>query len=344
MEDVYLQVTPVHADQREVLMEHYKRYELQSQVAGYIKSLQQYPDNTYSQEGLATSYVGLGDPNKAITILEERLKTGPPAVFPLVSLGMALLASGDNAQAEKQLRQATSMDEEYPLAWFGLGKALAAQKEPEPAREAFRRAVKLAPGLVDARLNLADLLIKQGHLDEASQECLAALDDSPEMANVYLKLAEISAKRQNYDDSLGYCKKARQIAPYTHPPKVLLAVYCSANGDQELGVRLLREAQVEEPKYPVTPLMLGQMAMAKQQWDDARQYFTAAASLPIPDNWPDSHKKRFLVLLHSQRFRLAQQLQDIDLARDALSQWVKSEPENAKLREKYDELRTSALK
>jgi tetratricopeptide (TPR) repeat protein len=255
---------------------------------------------------------------------------------------MALLAGGDSVRAEKQLRQATSMDSEYPLAWFGLGKALAAQKETEPASQAFRRAIELAPGLIDARLNLADLLLRQGHPEEAEKICSAALGDSPEMANIYLKLAEISAKRQNYDESLDYCQKARQFAPYTHPPKVLLAVYCSDNGDQELALRMLREAQVEEPNYPVTPLMLGQLATQHQQWDAARKYFTSAAALPLPDNWPESHKKRFLILLHSERFRLAQQLQDIDLARDALSQWVKYEPENAKLRAKYDELRASA--
>jgi tetratricopeptide (TPR) repeat protein len=161
------------------------------------------------------------------------------------------------------------------------------------------------------------------------------------MANIYLKLAEISAKRQKYDECLEYCQKARDLAPYTHPPKVLLAVFCNANGDQELALRFLREARSEEPNYPVTPLMLAQLVMQQQQWNAAREYFASAMVLPIPENWPESHKKRFLVLLHSSRFRLAQQLQDIDLARDALAQWVKYEPENAKLRAKYEELRTS---
>ncbi len=243
MEDVYLQVTPVHPEQREVLMENHKHYDLQSQIAGYIKSLEMYPDNTYSQEGLASAYVGLGDPSKAVDILQHRLQTGPLEVFPVVSLGMALLATGNSTQAEKELRQATTIDAKYPLAWLGLGKALAAEKENEQARQAFRQAVELAPVMVDARLNLADLLVKEGHFDEALKECIAAASDSPEMANVYLKLAEISAKQKNYDASLDYCKQARQFAPYTHPPKVLLAVYCSANGDHELALQMLRKAR-----------------------------------------------------------------------------------------------------
>ncbi len=67
MEDVYLQITPVHPEQREVLMEDYKRYEQRSQIAGYNKSLEMYPDNTFSQEGLASAYVGWAIPPKRST-------------------------------------------------------------------------------------------------------------------------------------------------------------------------------------------------------------------------------------------------------------------------------------
>jgi tetratricopeptide (TPR) repeat protein len=162
------------------------------------------------------------------------------------------------------------------------------------------------------------------------------------MANVYLKLAEISAKEKKYDEALNYCKQARQFAPYTHPPKVLLAVYCSANGDNDLAQQMLHEARTEEPNYPVTPLILGQLAARQQQWDAARENYTAAAALPIPESWPESHRKRFLILLNTERFRLAQQLQDINLARDALAQWVQAEPENTKLRAKYEELRANS--
>jgi tetratricopeptide (TPR) repeat protein len=338
MAEVYLQVTAVHADQREVLMENYKRYELQSQNIGHRKSLELYPDNSWSQEALATSYVGLGQPAQAIAILERRLKSGPKAVFPVVSLGMALLANGEPVRAEAQQRQAIAMDEKYPLAWFGLGQALAAQKKSEPAEQAYRRAVELAPGSVEAHLNLAGLLMQRGELEKAAEACSTALSDTPDMANIYLKLAEISAKRHRYDESLEFCNKVRQLAPYTHPPKVLLAVFCFANGDQERGLRLLRETREESPQHPMPALMLGQLARRQQQGVVARAYFTAAAVLPIPDNWPDSHKQRFLVLLHSERFQLAQQLQDMELARDSLSQWLKSDPQNRQLRKIFDDL------
>ncbi len=272
MADTYLQVTTVRADQREVLMEDYKKYDQRSQIVGFRKSLELDPSNTWSQEALATFYVGQGEPARAVSILEKRLDTGPVDVFPVVSLGMALLAVGDPVRAEVQLRKAASMDDKYPLAWLGLAKALVAQKKYDPAEEAFRKAGALAPGLLEAHLTLADLLIRKGKLDEAAQVCTAALSDSPDTASIYLKLGEISAKQLKYDESLEYCKKARETAPYTHPAKVLLAVFANTNGDTDRAVKLLLEARAESPQHPVAPLILGQLAMRKQQDPEAANF------------------------------------------------------------------------
>ncbi len=338
MADVYLQVTPVHVDQRAVLMEDYKQYELQSQIVGHRKTLELDPGNIWSQEALAACYIGSGKPGEAIAILEQRLNAGPESVSPVVSLGMAYQASGDAVRAEAQFRRALARDAKYPLAWFGLGQALAAQKQSESAEHAYRQAVLLSPGLLDAHINLADLLIARGQLDPAAVVCTSALGDSPKMAKIYLKLAEISAKRKHYDESLKYCGMAQQLAPYTHPPKVLLAVFCFANGDPQLGLKLLRDARAESPVHPMPALILGQFARQQQQWPAAREQFTAAASLPIPANWPASHRKRFLILLNSESFQLAQQLQDSEYARLSLAKWMQAEPENRKLQALYDAL------
>jgi hypothetical protein len=44
------------------------------------------------------------------------------------------------------------------------------------------------------------------------------------------------------------------------------------------------------------------------------------------------------VLLHSERLKLAQQLQDEKLAKSAASEWLKVEPENRRVRDTYDSL------
>jgi tetratricopeptide (TPR) repeat protein len=341
MADVYLQVTAVRPDQRAVLMEHYKHYDLASQITGYLRSLQLDPNNSLVQEALATCYVGNHQPHEAVSILEARLKTGPSEVFPVVSLGMALLSAGDASRAEAELRKALAIDDQYSLAWFGLGKALVAQNKTDAAEETFHRSLDLAPGLSNACLASADLLIRSGHLDDAKRACEAAVNANPDIPEVYLKLAEITARQRRYEESLGYCAEARRLAPYTHPPKVLLAVNCFQSGDLEKARTLLAEARVEFPEHPVPPLLLGQLARRENRSEAARKFFAEADSQPLPDNWPESHRQRFLVLLHSERLQLADSLQDIHLARDALSRWMQIDPTNAQLQRLNDQLRQS---
>jgi tetratricopeptide (TPR) repeat protein len=146
-----------------------------------------------------------------------------------------------------------------------------------------------------------------------------------------VKLGDISARQKKYDEALGYYQQARKSAPYTHPPKVLLAVASAGNGDIEKATSLLREARAESPDYPVPALILGQLASRQQDTDTARECLASAASLPLPDNWPESHKKRFMILLHTERFRLAQQLNDLELARNSLTQWLKYDPGNSQV-------------
>ncbi len=339
MADVYLQVTAVHPDQRAALLEQFKKYDVQSQIVGLRDGLAAYPNDPWLQEGLAACYMGLGKPRDAITILEQRLKTGPSAPFPLASLGMAFVANGDIMQADASERQALAMDKKYPLAWFGLGKALTAEKKAQEAAEAFTHAMELAPALLEARLGLADLLIRTGQLDDAARVCSAAISDSPDIAGVYTKLAEITAKQRGTTKAWVYCKQARRLAYASAESD--LAVYCYQNGDVKKATELLNEAHAESPDYPMTSLLLGQFARLGKQWEESRECLAEAAAAPIPENWPDSHRQRFLVLLQSERFQLAQQLKDAELAMDALSQWLKCDPENRELRKKYDEFRAS---
>ncbi len=103
-------------------------------------------------------------------------------------------------------------------------------------------------------------------------------------------------------------------------------------------MKLLLEAKAESPQHPVAPLILGQLAMRKQQYPEARQYFDIAAALPLPDTWPESHRHRFQVLLQSLRCQLADKTQDVELARDSLSKWIQYEPDNRKLQQMLDSL------
>jgi tetratricopeptide (TPR) repeat protein len=344
MQDVYLQVTAVHPDERAAFLEDFEHQENQSKLVGFGKTIDKYPADPWSREGLAASYLGLGKPQDAIRELEARMKLGPPEVHTVAILGMAYFAAADYARADQLESQAIGMDAKYPLAWLGLGKALGAEQKVDAAERAYGHAVELAPALVDAQLNRADILVQRGDLDEAAAACEAALKLAPEMPNALLKLAEIRTRQKRYDESMKLLEEAQQLAPYTHPPKVLQAVYMFQSGEKERASKLLAEAHDEQPTHPVPLLFLGQLARKDGDAASARRHLDEAASLPLPENWPSSHRKRFVVLLQTERFQLAQQIQDEGLARDALAAWIKVDPDNERLRRINEQLQSDAKK
>lgn len=338
MQDVYLQVTTVKPDERAALLEDFEDYDRRSQLTGFNKTLEMYTKDPWSREGLAACYMSLGKPIDAIRWLEDRLKLGTDPNFATVALAMACLATGDSQRAEKLARDAIARDTDYALAWLALGRALDAQNNSTEAAAAHRRAVELAPALTDARVALADNLAKQNKLDAAIAACEEAIQFSPDTANLYLKLAGVQSRQRRYDDALRNLETAQQLAPYTHPPKVLLAVFYNQNGDSSTAKKLLQESHAEAPEHPVPELFLGQLALRDKQLADARKLLDGAASRPIPTNWPQSHRKRFLVLLHTERFKLVQALEDKELARSAVAEWMKYDPDNQQLRQIYDSL------
>ena len=101
MADVYLQVTTANADERAAFMEDFEQFETRSQLVGFQKTLEMYPDDPWSREGLAACNVALGKPQEAIRLLEERIKLGGEPLYAMVSLGSAYLSSGNSARAEK---------------------------------------------------------------------------------------------------------------------------------------------------------------------------------------------------------------------------------------------------
>jgi tetratricopeptide (TPR) repeat protein len=341
MADIYLQATAVRPDQRAVLLEDFNERELHSQIAGFNKTLEMYPQDPWSREGLAACYLGLGNTGEAIRLLEERLAIGQFTAHALVALGMACQKAGDNARGEELCRQALSMDDAYPLAWLGLARSLDGQANTGDAEAAYRRAFELAPAFIDAHLGLADNLFKRNRLDEAATVTEVAISASPDNPQAHLKLAEIRARQKQFDDSLRELLAARELAPYTHPPKVLLAVYRFQNGELDRAKELLQQARAEMPDHPVPHLFLGQFALLAQQRDDARKHLAAADSSPLPDNWPASHKKRFQILLQTERLKLAQQLQDASLAHDAAAKWLEAEPESEQARKINEDLRAA---
>jgi tetratricopeptide (TPR) repeat protein len=84
-----------------------------------------------------------------------------------VALGRALVAQGEQANAEEQFQKAIAADPTNADAHLGLGELRLDQRKIPEAQEEFRKAIQASPGYAPAYSALAELLVAQGRAGEA---------------------------------------------------------------------------------------------------------------------------------------------------------------------------------
>ena len=65
--------------------------------------------------------------------------------------------------------------------------------------------------------------------------------------------------------------------------------------------QLLAEAIRENPRDPVPHCFLGQIARRNGNVQVAREELEQAAELPVPETWPASHVRQFLILVYTEQ-------------------------------------------
>lgn len=133
-----------------------------------------------------------GSPEAAARHLDRALRLDPSlATGELrLRLAQALLAQGDRAGAEVELRRAVQREDlptaDRAVAWHRLGELARQRDAGSEAVERYRRALGLDPDLLDARLGLATALGRLGRFDEAATEYRRVQAAAPQVEDAWL--------------------------------------------------------------------------------------------------------------------------------------------------------------
>ena len=95
---------------------------------------------------LYQAYTALGDKANAL-VAEKKLPANATALF---NQAARLINEGKDADAEKVLKQAVGVDDQYAIAWYELGMVYVRTGKNADAREAFNKYLALEPNGKDA--------------------------------------------------------------------------------------------------------------------------------------------------------------------------------------------------
>jgi len=198
-----------------------------------------------------------GSPEAAARHLDRALRLDPRLETGEIRLRMAqaLLAQGDRAAAEVELRRAVQLDlpdADRALAWHRLGELARQRDAAGEAAERYRRALAIDPGLIDARLGLATALGRMGRLGEAAAEYRRVQGRVPEREEAWLGEATALAVSGRMEEARNRLEAGLLAAPGSVAlARTLAQILASAPDpalrDGERALELARRAMAAEP-------------------------------------------------------------------------------------------------
>ncbi len=165
---------------------------LEESARAYRAAIAIRPSAADAHYGLGKALYALRDPQAAIREYAEAIRLGydePPA---WAALGLARIAGGDAAGAERDLARAAGADPRILAeAWKQLGWLRAREGKLAEARQALDRALAVAPGDAAALLDHASMCAKLGDREAAVGSLERLVAGQPDHPSARVRLAEV---------------------------------------------------------------------------------------------------------------------------------------------------------
>src|ERR1700757_1716679 len=158
-----------------------------------------------------------------------------------IAMAQSYALNFDYARAVTELREATRLEPDNPLAWDLLSWALAYEQPPDAieAEKAAREAIRLQPTSAAAQYHLGRALMLQARYQDAA----VAYQRAKELGSSHyehLGMAQLALAQANYDEALKYMSEI-DTKKTTIDQYWLAAIY-SAKGDKDKSVAAIQQA------------------------------------------------------------------------------------------------------
>ena len=163
--------------------------------------LEEDPGNAFATQLLSSAHVRMGDPERALAVLEAGLSLAPPLTQSALhaSSGDILRRLGRLDDSEQHLRTALAINPSNLQAYDLLGLTLLAAERHDDARVVLEEGLRRTPGHARTLCSLAEVDLAQDRLEQAQANFEQALADPAVAPRAQLGLAVIARSQSDLD-------------------------------------------------------------------------------------------------------------------------------------------------
>lgn len=295
--DRFLAQDKTHAGARQLLgIVHLQSGELQDGIRLLRPLADERPADTRLHTLLGSAYLDAGQTDEGMRYLKRASELAPDAELVRTQLALGYLATGATESAMSELESAAKLESESaraealliqlllrekkfdralerargfvrdkpkePMTHLLLGLALEGKGDLERARDAYEAALEANPEYFFAEANLARLDLRAGAVDVARGRFASIAKRTDNNAQVLLGLAQMAEQQGYVDEGLRLVRQAQEENPEVVEPYLLLVEYYLRTGQEPEALSIAQEAAAVKKDDPRVQIVLGRAQVA----------------------------------------------------------------------------------
>jgi putative PEP-CTERM system TPR-repeat lipoprotein len=240
------------------------------------------PDEVAPRLFLVELWLRARDPKAALSAAEQAAAAMPDRIEVLDALGRAQAASGDFNGAIGSFNRLAVLQPGSPAPQLRLADTYRMQGNVDAARQSFNRALEVAPGFIPAQVGLARLEVSASKPDVAMAIARRIQGDRPKESIGYTIAGDIEASRKNWPAAITSYRAGLERGASTELAGKLYDALASS-AQTENAERFATEWLKDHPKDAIFRGHLGDVAVARQEFEKAEAHYLAAVQL-LPDS------------------------------------------------------------
>ncbi len=253
----------------------------------------------YKQYDLALELSNKNGYKAALPEWKKAVALDPKDAKSQISLGRALMESGQAAEATEVYRKATEIDPANPDSFSQLGFVLARLGKPEEAIPYLVKALQIAPDdEVSQRTFCGALSQSESRTKQAIEFCGLVLAGRPDDAEVHVHLAVALARSGNGTEALTHLEKAASLKPDDATIQGNLGAALAQQGRYNEAVPHYEKALSIDPKSAESRYSLGMLYYLQRRAREALAQWKQTLALD-PNHLPALNQAALLLAASS---------------------------------------------